>query len=75
MSDAITAIAQNSIQQGIQGVKKNALELAGKEAMEGKADLVGSVVEIKMNKYQVLASGKVIEKIDQMLGALLDEKA
>ena len=33
------------------------------------------LVEMKMNKYQVLASGKVIEVIDEMLGSLLDDKA
>ncbi len=74
MSDAITAIAQNGIQQGLQGVKKNASELASKEAMEGKADRIGPIVDMKMNSYQVQASGKVIETVDQILGALLDEK-
>ena len=33
------------------------------------------LVGMKMNEYQVLASGKVIEAVDEMLGSLLDEKA
>ncbi len=74
MSDAITAIAQTGIQQGLNGIKKNASQLASKAAMEGKADIMTPVVEMKMNKYQVLASGKVIETVDEMLGALLNEK-
>ncbi len=74
MSDAITAIAQTGIQQGMNGLKKNASQLASKSAMEGKADIMTPVVEMKVNKYQVLASGKVIETVDETLGALLNEK-
>ena len=74
MSDAITATAQTGIQQGINGLKKNASQLASKAAMEGKADITTPVVEMKINKYQVLASGKVIETVDETLGALLNEK-
>ena len=74
MSDAITAIAQTGIQQGINGLKKNASQLASKSAMDGKADITTPVVEMKINQYQVLASGKVIETVDETLGALLNEK-
>ena len=74
MSDAITATAKTGIQQGLNDIKKNASQLASKAAMEGKADIMTPVVEMKMNKYQVLASGKVIETTDEMLGALLNEK-
>lgn len=74
MSDAITAIAQSGIQQGLDGLNKNASQLASKEAMEGKADITTPVVEMKMNKYQVLASGKVIETVDEIVGSLLNEK-
>ncbi len=74
MSDAITATAQTGIQQGLNGIKKNASQLASKAAMEGKADMITPVVEMKVNKYQVLASGKVIETVDNVLGTLLNKK-
>ncbi len=76
MSDnSITAIALTGIQTGMAGMKKNAANLASKDSMQGQGDPVKELVEMKMNKYQVLASGKVIEAADEILGSLLDEKA
>ncbi|MCK5649284.1 MAG: hypothetical protein KAI22_10425 [Gammaproteobacteria bacterium] len=76
MSDSsILGIAQTGMQTGLNGIKKNALNIASKEAMQTQSSLVNDVVEMKMNKYQVLASGKVIETVDETLGSLLDEKA
>ena len=76
MSDnSILGIAQTGIQTGLNGVKKNAANLASKESMQSQSSPVNDLVEMKMNKYQVLASGKVIETADQMLGSLLDVKA
>ena len=76
MSDSsILGIAQTGMQTGLNGIKKNALNIASKEAMQTQSSLVNDIVEMKMNKYQVLASGKVIETVDEILGSLLDEKA
>lgn len=76
MSDnSILGIAQAGIQTGLSGMKKNATNLASKESMQAQSSPVNDLVEMKMNKYQVLASGKVIETVDRMLGSLLDEKA
>ena len=76
MSDnSITGIALTGIQTGMAGMKKNAANLASKDSMQGQGDPVNDLVEMKMNKYQVLASGKVIEAADEILGTLLDEKA
>jgi len=40
--------------------------------MQSQAAPVDDLVDLKMNKYQVLASGKVVETVDEMLGSLLD---
>lgn len=76
MSDSsILAIAQSGMQNGLNGIKKNAANIASKEAMQTQSAPVNDLVEMKMNKYQVLASGKVVETVDEILGSLLDEKA
>lgn len=75
MSDiSVLGVAQTGIQTGLNGMKKNALNIASKEAMQNQSSPVNDLVEMKMNKYQVLASGKVVETVDEMLGSLLDEK-
>ncbi len=73
--DSILGTAQTGMQTGLNGIKKNAANLASKEAMQGSGSVVTDIVEMKMNKYQVLASGKVVETVDEILGSLLDEKA
>ena len=76
MSDiSILGIAKTGMQTGLNGMKKNAINLASKEAMLPQSSPVNDLVEMKMNKYQVLASGKVVETYDEILGFLLDEKA
>jgi hypothetical protein len=42
--------------------------------MQVQSSMVNNLVEMKMNKYQVLASGKIIETVDEMLGSLFDKK-
>ncbi len=75
MSDlSILGTAQAGMQTGLNGLKRNALNLASKEAMQSQGAPVEDLVEMKMNQYQVLASGKVIEAVDEILGSLLDEK-
>ncbi|MCU7837387.1 MAG: hypothetical protein KZQ83_19375 [gamma proteobacterium symbiont of Taylorina sp.] len=75
MSDnSILAIAQTGIQTGLAGMKKNAATIASKEAAENPSLHLNEIVDMKMNQYQVLASGKVIETVDEILGSMLDEK-
>jgi flagellar basal body rod protein FlgG len=81
MSDnSILSIARTGVQNGLDGIQKNASQLASKDALaSGMTDAspvsaVNEMVDMKMNQYQVIASGKVIETVDQMLGTLLDEK-
>ena len=71
----ILGIAQAGIQRGMAGLRNNALNLAGKEAIEAQSTSVDDLVDMKMNQYQVMASGKVIETADEMLGFLLDEES
>ena len=72
---SILGIARTGMQTGMDGLKKNALNIASKEAMQLSGPPINDLVDMKMNKYQVLASGKVVETVDEMLGSLLDEKA
>ena len=80
---SILGTAQNGIQTGVDGVKKNAAGIASKDALQSpdgttvpaKGVPVTELVEMKVNTYQVQASGKVVEAVDEMLGFLLDEKA
>ena len=72
--NSILAVAQQGIQTGIAAMTKNAAKISSKEAMEDPSILINEVVDMKLNQYQVLASGKVIETVDEMLGTMLDEK-
>ncbi len=67
--------ARAGMKTGLDGMKKNAVNIASKEAMQSQSAPVDDLVDLKMNKYQVLASGKVVETVDEMLGSLLDTKA
>ncbi|MCN4144467.1 MAG: hypothetical protein LC437_05185 [Thiohalomonas sp.] len=62
------------MQTGLDGLKRNALNLPSKEAMAAQGAPVKELVEMKMNQYQVLASGKVIETVDEILGSLFRQK-
>lgn len=76
MSDlSILGTAQMGMQTGLNGLKRNALNLASKEAMQSQGTPVEDLVEMKMNQYQILASGKVVETVDEILGSLLDAKS
>lgn len=76
MSDiSILGVARTGMQTGLDGMKKNAINIASKEAMQVQSSPVNELVEMKMNQYQVLASGKVVETVDEILGSLLNEKA
>lgn len=75
-------ITSSALQTGVTGVKRgfdgaarNAATLASKDTLEGNKNPVEPLVDLKINQYQVQASGKVIETVDKMLGILLDEKA
>lgn len=72
--NSILAIAQQGIQTGMAGMTKNAEAIASKDALEDPSIHIEDLVDMKMNQYQVLASGKVIETVDEILGSMLDEE-
>ena len=74
MIDSINNTALAGIQTGLNGLQKNASQIASKSTMEGKntQPLVESLVDLKANVQQVSASVKLLEVNDQLIGSLLD---
>jgi hypothetical protein len=69
------ASALQGIKRGLDGLDKNAAELASKAQMEGEASPEGPLVEAKMNRLQVEANAKMVQTVDEVLGRLIDELA
>lgn len=65
------------IQRGMQGLSKNAAQIASKDFMEnqGVEGLAKIAVEMKENKNQVRASAKALQIIQETIGSILDIKA
>ena len=71
-----TSSAVQGIQRGLQGLNKNAAEIASAKRMDGDgADDTQPMVEMMENRQQVEASAKVLKTVDETLGSLLDVKA
>lgn len=68
--------ALNGIQRGIDGLQRNAAEIAGVSGPNGGEvrSMVEPLVELRMNVQQVEASVQVLKAEDRALGALLDVK-
>lgn len=67
--------ALSGIQRGMQGLDRNAAELASVKMMEGNASPVEPLVESKVNSLQVAANAKMVSTLDETLGTLLDIRA
>ena len=74
----ITGTALQGIQRGMQGLRRNAAEIAS----PGQAgttfptkDAVRALVELHQNAHQATASLTVFKAADQMIGSLLDIEA
>ena len=70
--------ALQGINRGLEGMRKNAAEIASADQLNGagqETDLVGSLVGLQQNKVQVQASAKVVSAMDEVLGTLLDTRA
>jgi len=70
--------ALQGIQRGIEGLRKNASEIASADQLNraGKdTDLEGSLVDLQQNKIQVQASAKTVSAADEVLGTLIDTMA
>jgi len=66
------------IQRGLDGLRKNATEIASADQMNkaGKdSDLEGSLLDLQQNKTQVQASAKVVSAIDEVIGTIIDIRA
>jgi len=70
--------ALQGIQRGIEGLRKNASEIASADQLNraGKdTDLEGSLIDLQQNKVQVQASAKTVSAADEVLGTLIDTMA
>jgi len=65
------------IQKGMQGLSKNAAQIASKDFMEdqGVEGLAKVSVDMMANKNQVEASAKALQIIQETIGTILDIKA
>ncbi len=62
------------IQRGMEGLNRNAAEIAQASTGEG-GDVLQPLVESKVNKLQVEVNTKMLKTQDEVLGTLFDEKA
>ncbi len=70
--------AVQGIQRGLDGLRKNAAEIASADQLNKagqNTDLVGSLVDLQQNEIQVQASAKVVSAVDEVLGTLVDIRA
>ena len=76
MTSPINSTALKGIQIGLNGLQKNASQLASKSTMEGKntQTVVESLIGLKTNTHQVSASAKILKVNDSLIGSLLDIK-
>jgi hypothetical protein len=74
----INGSALQGISRGLDGMRKNAAEIA-RPRQSGTAfptkDQVRAMVELHQNAQRTTASVKVLQTADQMIGSLLDVKA
>lgn len=75
---SVQSEAVQGIQRGLDGMRKNASEIASADQLNkaGKdTSLVGSLVGLEQNKMQVQASAKVVSAVDEVLGSIIDLRA
>ncbi len=75
---SIQSEAVQGIQRGLDGMRKNASEIASADQLNkaGKdTNLVGSLVDLEQNKMQAQASAKVVSAADEVLGSIIDLRA
>lgn len=74
--NSITGPALQGIQNGFQGMRRVASEIAStQQTTQSKpTDLSRAMVEMKVHANQAKASTKVLKAADDMLGTLIDER-
>jgi flagellar hook protein FlgE len=76
--NSVTGSALQGIQRGLQGLRRNASEIASAQNMQTGSpsqDMTRSLVELHQNKLYTLANVKTLKTADQIIGTLLDIKA
>lgn len=63
------------IQRGMNGLNRDAAQLASAKAMNGQGPTVEPLVDSKVNRLQLEASAKAAQTIDQAIGSLFNDKA
>ncbi len=76
---SVISAAQSSllgIQRGLDGVQKNAAEIASKDQLSAQSPkaLAESFVELKLNSLQVGASAKALSIVMETIGTIIDIK-
>lgn len=71
--DNAMSTAVNGIKRGLDGLERNADEVARASKGDG-SDVATPLVESKMNQRQVEANVAMVKTMDEVLGTLLDEK-
>ncbi|MDQ1363320.1 MAG: hypothetical protein QG652_1181 [Pseudomonadota bacterium] len=75
---SIQGSAVQGIQRGLDGMRKNAAEIASADQLNHagqETDLAGAMVNMQQNKVQVQASAKVVSTLDEVVGSLIDTRA
>lgn len=75
---SIQSTAVQGIQRGLDGMRKNAAEIASADQLNQagqETDLAGALVNLQQNKVQVQASAKVVSTLDEVIGSLIDTRA
>ena len=75
---SIQSEAVQGIQRGLEGMRKNAAEIASPDQLNkaGRGtDLEGSLLDMQQNKTQVQVSAKVVSAIDEVLGTIINIRA
>jgi hypothetical protein len=76
--NSITGTALQGIQRGLQGLKRNASEIASAQNLKPTTpnkDLTRSLVELHQNELYTSINVKTLKTADQAIGTLLDIKA
>jgi hypothetical protein len=76
--NSITGTALQGIQRGLQGVRRNAGEIASAQNMGAgtpNKNLTRSLVELHQNELYTTVNMKTLKTADQIIGTLLDVKA
>lgn len=67
--------ALQGIRRGLEGLDRNAAQIASAEQMRGESSPAQPLVESKVNRLQVEASAKALRTVDEAIGSLFDDKA